>query len=221
MATQIPALSTIPPFGKRGVQIRDDFVVSQEAAQDHLSGTFETEMEAIKTATNTVTGEIEILAASASASAVIATDKATIAADKEALVSPHYAAIDTVDTNISDINIVATNIAEILQADDNATVAKTKALEAANSASIALNASNYKGDWVAGYNTTGYSLSESVTLIADGKKYISKIDNNLATPVSETNDANWDFLESVSPEELAIVASNSTSNAVAMAIVLG
>jgi len=59
LATQIPTLSTIPLFGKRGTQVRDVFVTAQEAAQDHMSGQFGTEMSAIRIATNAASEEIE------------------------------------------------------------------------------------------------------------------------------------------------------------------
>ena len=53
---------------------------------------------------------------------------------------------------------------------------------------VAVGAANYKGNWVSGYATTGYSVGMSVS--HGGNQYVSKINNNLATPSGAT-DANW------------------------------
>lgn len=131
MATQIPNVSTIPGFPKRGIPKRDIFVNSQETAQDHLSDVFSNEINNSINALNIVSGEVE------------------------------------------------TNAANAQISEDNAK----------NYADIAQSSANYKGDWVAGYNTTGYSLGMSVTY-TDGADYVSKINNNLAEPTG-AGDANW------------------------------
>lgn len=56
------------------------------------------------------------------------------------------------------------------------------------------NAVNYKGDWVANYNSgVGYALSDSISY-TDGNTYVSKIANNLVEPASLTNTAEWYFI---------------------------
>lgn len=70
----------------------------------------------------------------------------------------------------------------------------TNATNAETAASIAAAAANYKGDWIAGYNTTGYSVGMSVTF-TDGFNYISKINNNLVSPTSKTNTTQWGWIE--------------------------
>lgn len=95
--------------------------------------------------------------------------------------------------------------AQAVEVNGYATSASNSADSAAASASIAEGAVNYKGDWVAGYETTGYSLGMSVSY-TDGFNYISKIDNNLVEPTSETNTTEWDFIEAVSPAQLALKA---------------
>lgn len=67
------------------------------------------------------------------------------------------------------------------EVETNATVAQSASL-------AAVGAANYKGDWVSGYATTGYSLGMSVTY--SGSQYTSKINFNLSTP-SGVTDANW------------------------------
>ena len=132
---------------------------------------------------------------------------ATFSADMDTRLSEENSRIIAMNAQSDENNVISTQVtADKAVTTAKASEASLSASEAADSASIALNVSDYKGDWVANYNTTGYSQSMSVTLIADGKKYVSKIDNNLATPISETNDTSWDFLESVSPEELALKA---------------
>ena len=120
-------------------------------------------------------------------------------------VALNEADIDTIATNIDDVNSVALNMTDINNAEANATAAATSADNAATSASIATGAANYTGDWVASYNTTGYSIGESASY-TDGFNYISKLDTNLVEPTTETNTAEWDFLEAVSPSELALKA---------------
>lgn len=70
----------------------------------------------------------------------------------------------------------------------------TNATNAETAANIATAAANYKGNWVAGYNTTGYSVGMSVTF-TDGFNYISKINNNLISPTSKTNTTQWGWIE--------------------------
>lgn len=69
---------------------------------------------------------------------------------------------------------------------------------ASNAAAVAVANANYKGDWVAGFNTTGYSLGMSVTY-TDGYNYSSKINNNLTEPTTLQNTTEWNFIEAVNP----------------------
>lgn len=70
----------------------------------------------------------------------------------------------------------------------------TNTANAETAANIATAAANYKGNWIAGYNTTGYSVGMSVTF-TDGFNYISKINNNLISPTSKTNTTEWGWVE--------------------------
>ena len=143
---------------------KDDFVTKYEATNDHLANNTVIELNTLKEQINTTTGQI-----STAVDTVVA---------KEALMSPHYAAIDTVAANVANINLVVANeaninlvaanetninsvannkdnidtvanndvninlvvtdiipnITEILQSDDNANTATTKASEASDSA---------------------------------------------------------------------------------------
>jgi uncharacterized protein YoxC len=102
--------------------------------------------------------------------------------EKEALVNPHYTAIDTVSTNIIGVNSVYTNIvpnlAEILQADTNANTATTKASEASASAADALAAKNaaeaawdaFDDKWL-GYHTTPPTLDNDGNPLQNGATY--------------------------------------------------
>ena len=107
------------------------------------------------------------------------------------------ARVGEINTDLSALDTAVTS------ASDSATAAGTHATNAELSATIALNASNYKGDWVAGYDTTGYSQGMSVTY-TDGQKYVSKVDTNLVEPTTLTNTTEWDYLEAVSPADLAL-----------------
>ena len=122
---------------------------------------------------------------------------------QDALVDTFVTEINTFRTQA---NTLETNVnAKEASATNQANIATTKAEEASMSATIALNASNYKGDWVSGYQTTGYSQGMSVSY-ADGFKYVSKINNNLTEPITKTNAPQWDYLEAVSPAELDLKA---------------
>ena len=103
----------------------------------------------------------------------------------------------------TEINTATTDINDdAVSASTSATNSATSATEAEASATIALNATNYKGDWIADYDTTGYSVGMSVTLIADGQKYVSKLDTNLVEPTSKTNTTEWDYLEAITQSDL-------------------
>ena len=69
---------------------------------------------------------------------------------------------------------------------------------AGDAAAITIGNANYKGDWVAGFQTTGYSMGMSVTF-TDGYNYVSKINNNLISPITLQNTTEWNFVEAVNP----------------------
>ncbi len=77
----------------------------------------------------------------------------------------------------------------------------TKTATAAQASIVAQSAANYKGDWSSNYNNgQGYSLAHSVTF-TDGFNYVSKINNNTTSPVSKTNTAQWNWIESINPDD--------------------
>ena len=89
--------------------------------------------------------------------------------------------VDDIDNIDSVAQNVVPNMAEILQSSANASIATTKAAEAADSAQIAQSTAKYKGDWISNYNSgAGYSIGDSVTY--NSRKYMSKADSNLDTP---------------------------------------
>lgn len=261
MAEITQVISTIPQAGKRGIQERDDFVVSQESFQDHLVDNTVEELNTFKDQTNTLRIEVN-------------NTRDTIV-EKEALVSPHYTTIDTVSNNIdnittvnqnintienvnnnidnittvnnniddiivtsnniTDVNTVGSNIANVNNVGsniiainttssntDNIVVvsnninninsvgdniddvlnAESNANRAETASNIATGAVNYKGDWNVSFNSgLGYDLGMSVSY-TDGYNYISKVDNNITEPTSETNTTEWDYIEAVSPATL-------------------
>ena len=196
---------------------------------------------------------------------------------KEALMNPHYTAIDTVNTNISAVETVSSNITNVNAvggsiSDVNAVAPKitdvstvagsitnvnaivndltnidnvagdlinidnvandltsiatnaanidsintnaqniTAIQNASNNALIAQSAANYRGDWSSTYNGgNGYALADSVTY-TDGYSYVSKIGGNTVEPTSKTNTAEWNFIEAVSPDDLALKADKATT----------
>lgn len=80
-------------------------------------------------------------------------------------------------------------------AGENIEINKSLAQEAA---SIATASANYKGDWVNNFEITGYSIGMSVTF-TDGYNYVSKINNNLISPITLQNTNEWNFIEAVNP----------------------
>jgi hypothetical protein len=172
---------------------------------------------------NATSSALDTFKTEANALAIAVNNDKDIVVEKEALVNPHYVAIDTIYSNIdninavntnesninavnaneSNININATNIDDINTASTNIADISTTAtniddiVTAANNLSVyqnAQNAVNYKGDWIAGYETTGYSLGDVISY-SDGFKYQSKVDNNLTEPTSETTTAEWFYQE--------------------------
>jgi len=107
--------------------------------------------------------------------------------------------VDEMNDVASEMNVVASEV------NTNATIASDSATEASNSALVATGHANFKGEWVAGFETTGYTLGYSVSY-TDGYNYVSKINNNLVEPTTLTNTAEWDYVEAVSPADLALKA---------------
>ena len=92
-------ITAIPEAGHRGVDVRDTFVTKQEAFQDAL--------------TATTVDELNTWAAQANSTAsAVSTDEATVVA-KEALMNPHYTAIDACAAITADITATAAVDAEI------------------------------------------------------------------------------------------------------------
>jgi len=102
--------------------------------------------------------------------------------------------VNTTATNIDDVNTVADNIVDIQNAEANALIAQS--------------AANYKGDWEADYEVTGYSQADSVTY-TDDKNYVSKVDTNLVEPTTGTETDEWNFLDSVTNTQLDLKADKS------------
>jgi hypothetical protein len=198
----------------------DNFDVNADAFLLALDGLAD-EMGVLIPQLNTFGDEANALAASIS-------DDKDIIVEKEALVNPHYVAIDNIYSNIGNINDVnsnesninavqanesnintnATNIADINTNATNITSISTAAtnigdiVTAANNLSVYQNAQNvvnYKGDWIAGYETTGYSLGDVVSY-SDGFKYQSKVDNNLTEPTSQTTTSEWFYQEIINDD---------------------
>ncbi len=113
------------------------------------------------------------------------------------------------DSFITDTTQFATDL-NILSGEINVVAGEvsTNALLAETAATIAVGAANYKGDWVAGYDTIGYSIGESASY-TDGFNYVSKINNNLVEPTTLTNTAEWDYIEAVSPAQLDLKANKA------------
>jgi len=127
------------------------------------------------------------------------TSPSTFFEDRETRLQEEETRIPQQNTQADSINTFATQ-ANALKDEVN-----TARDEAVTSANVATAGVNYKGDWVAGYNTTGYSLNMSVSY-SDGYNYRSKVNNNLVEPTSQTNTSNWDYIEAVSPAQLALKA---------------
>lgn len=117
----------------------------------------------------------------------------TIPATQDAFVNSAEAFFDKIsDTTVNEINQVTTKI------DTTVAAINVVAQEISEATTIAIASGQYKGDWVAGFETTGYSLGDGITF-TDGYNYVSKINNNLTTPITLTNTDQWNFIEAVNP----------------------
>jgi len=90
----------------------------------------------------------------------------------------------SVNTTVAAINTVGTEI--------NATAVDVNA-DADRAESAADSLGTYRGDWVAGYNTTGYSVSDAVTYGSAGGLYTSKLNTNLIEPTESTETVDWKY----------------------------
>ena len=76
-------ITTIPTAGQRGVQVRDDFVASQEAFQDALSGVTVDELNTFATEANSTATQVNTDATTATTKASEASTSASNAATSE------------------------------------------------------------------------------------------------------------------------------------------
>lgn len=117
----------------------------------------------------------------------------TIPATQDAFVNSAEAFFDKIsDTTVNELNQVTTKI------DTTVAAINITAQEISEVATIAIASGKYKGNWVAGFEEIGYSLGDGVTF-TDGYNYVSKINNNLTTPITLTNTDQWNFIEAVNP----------------------
>ena len=126
----------------------------------------------------------------------------TFSADRDTYLAEEQNIIDQKNQVSVETNEVSTEINETsLQVAQNAQQVATDTASASLSASIAIGQANYKGDWVAGFETVGYSLNDSVSY-TDGLNYVSKIYNNLTEPTAGTNTTEWNFIEAIDPNSV-------------------
>ena len=178
----IPSVSTYSGVvPDKATQTKTEFANNVQPYLNYINASFVPQNNAVITSINTWATEANTLRDEIS--------------EKEALVSPHYDAIDNVSNNIANINSVANNETNINNAEANAQLASTKAEEASNSASLAAisesNASasaNNKGDWSA---LTG-ALNIPATVNHNGDVWILNTDLADVTS-SEPTDINTDW----------------------------
>ena len=122
-----------------------------------------------------------------------------------AIPQPGHRSIDIRDTFVSKQEAYQDHQVNILEPQLNAIIVEqneaiagfnTLALEVSDEvtalASTLLASSTFRGDWIAGYNTTGYMLGDTITY-SDGKYYISKVDDNLTEPSAGVSTASWNY----------------------------
>lgn len=157
-------VSNIPLLRKRDTvnpssqSDKDDFVAKYEATNDHLANTTVTEINTVISQTNITIGQIN-------------TAVDTVVA-KEALVNPHYTAIDAVYANEDNINAV----------NDNATNINAVASNSTNINSVNANKTNI--DLVASNETIINNVSSNMAKITNLDTNMSDI-NNLDTNMSD------------------------------------
>lgn len=126
----------------------------------------------------------------------------TFSDDRDTYLAEEQDIIDQKNQVSIETNEVSTQINETsLQVAQNAQQVATDTASASLSASIAIGQANYKGDWVAGFETVGYGLNDSVSY-TDGLNYVSKIYNNLTEPTAGVNTPEWNFIEAIDPNSV-------------------
>ena len=182
---------------------RDTAVTKASEASTSESNASTSESNASTSAANALTSENNASTSEANA----------LTSENNASNSETNAATSETNASNSEAN-ASTSESNAATSESNAGTSESNALnsqiEAASSASIAVGAVNYKGDWVANYNTTGYSLGMSISY-TDGYNYISKIDNNLIEPTTLTNTTEWDWIESIDPTSVYTKAEVDTN----------
>ena len=112
MAAQITATFPDLDFPHRGELERSAFVQAQENSQDILSGTWNTASTDFKNQANNLSIEVNNKEANV-------VSKHDVVVAKEALMNPHYAAIDNVSTNMTKVSNLDNNMAKISTVDTN------------------------------------------------------------------------------------------------------
>ncbi len=109
-------------------------------------------------------------------------------------------------------NVLSVNVnANALEASLQAIQSENSAIDSAFHANIAKGAANYKGEWIANYETDGYQLGMSISF--NKGIYYSKINDNLYTPVLEEETNQWFYLASkVIPPTLSTTNANMSQN---------
>jgi hypothetical protein len=186
-AINIPADSTFALKADSGLNISASYYLQAIDA----SGAYDTIQAALI--------EIRDDEQSTSASRISASTSETNAAASaaSALSSKDIAVAKASDAANSETNASA-SAASALSSKD---IAVAKASDAASYSDIALGSINYKGDWSSSYNGgNGYTLNESISY-TDGYNYVSKVDNNTAEPISKSDTNEWNWIESINPDD--------------------
>ena len=161
-------ITAIPEAGHRGVDVRDTFVIKQEAFQDALTAVTVTELNTYATEANTTAQAVN--------------DDQVLVVAKEALMSPHYTAIDTVsaiNTDVTDVALIDTAVSIVAGIDT----------EVATVAVIHLNVTTVAG--ISGNVTTVATNDTNVTTVATNDANITKvalIDTDVTTTAGISTD---------------------------------
>lgn len=178
-------ITAIPQAGHRGVDTQDDFVTKQEAFQDALTGVTVSQLNAFATQANTLETNVN--------------NKESTVIAKEALISPHYASIDTIADNITNVNTVANDLLEPVS--EINTVAAN--IDNVNIVGTNINDVNYISANMVAINTIVSDVLPNINEILDADVNAATATAQAVIATNKANDASASAANALASEQAA------------------
>ena len=205
MATTINTITAIPPAGKRGMQVRDAFVASQEQFQDALSGIFVGEINTTISQTNDA---VSAAANSKDTAVLKAAEAAQSASD----------AADSIDTTKGYKDAAATSASNADTSESNALDSKNAAATSENNAANSASAADsYKTDAANSASAAATSESNAATSASTANDHKTDAANSASAAATSESNAATSASNADNSESSALSSKNAAATSAANA----